>query len=325
MVVTRADNLSSLIFLISPDSFRSRFLAGLVGGLAAIVLPIAVSAAAPGTDVLRATLWQGPRDAVSIVAHRADWQDYPENSLPAIEGSIALGLEMVEIDLQRTKDGELVLMHDATLDRTTTGRCRVADFTLAEIRALQLRDRLGRPTHFRVPTLREALGVAHGRILLNLDKSYRYFREVLPLLEATGMTGQTLVKGSGTVAEVRAEHHDLLAKVAYMPVARFKKPRAVGFVRDWIREAKPDAIEMVYAEWTPEVAEAFALCRESGVRIWVDTLSPQLAGGLSDELAQTDPDGVYGILLQRGVSIFQTDRPRLLQGYLARRSAKAGE
>lgn len=320
--------MDKTIPMISPDTFRSsrrRFLAGLALGLAVVVLPFTVIAAETRADFLRATLLNGPRETVLLAAHRADWRNYPENSLPAIEGSIALGLEMAEIDLQRTKDGELVLMHDVTLDRTTTGRGKVADFTLAEIRTLQLRDGLGSPTRFGVPTLREALVVAAGRILLNLDKGYRFFHEVLPILEETGTTRQVLLKGPGTVTEMRAANRDLLAKVAYMPVASFKKPGAAAFIRDWVREAKPCAIEMVYEEWTPEVAEAFALCRENGVRIWVNTLWPQLAGGLSDDLALTDPAGVYGVLLQRGVSIFQTDRPRLLQGYLARRAADAGK
>jgi glycerophosphoryl diester phosphodiesterase len=314
--------------MISPDTFRSVrrcFVAGLAFSLTVAVLPIAVSAAATRVEALQATLLHGSPERVLIAAHRADWRNYPENSLPAIEGSIALGVEMAEIDLQRTKDGELVLMHDATLDRTTTGQGKVADFTLAEIRTLQLRDGLGSPTRFGVPTLREALNVARGRILLNLDKGYRFLHEVLPILEETGTTRQVLLKGPGTVTEMRAEYRELLAKVAYMPVASFKKPGAAAFVRDWVREAKPCAIEMVYEEWTPEVAEAFALCRKNGIRIWVNTLWPQLAGGLSDDLALTDPDGVYGVLLQRGVSIFQTDRSRLLQDYLSRRSAEAGK
>lgn len=274
--------------------------------------------------MLQATLRQGPTNTVFIAAHRADWRNFPENSLPAIESAIAMGAEMVEIDLQQTKDGELILMHDATVDRTTTGQGRVADLTLREIRMLQLRDGLGSPTRIAVPTLREALEVARGRILLNLDKSYRHFRALLPILEETGMLTQVLVKGPQPVAEMLAENGDLLTRVPYMPVANFTKPGAMEFVRDWVREARPCAIEFVFAEWTPEVAAAFALCRENGVRIWVNTLWPQLAGGLSDDQALTDPDGVYGVLLDRGVSIFQTDRPRLLQEYLARRSANSG-
>lgn len=275
--------------------------------------------------------WSDVRDRLRVaeegtlvVAHRADWRNYPENSLPAIEGAIALGVEMVEIDLQRTKDGELILMHDVTVDRTTTGKGRVADLTLAEVRTLKLRDGLGSPTSFNVPTLRETLAAARGRILLNLDKSYRHARELTPILQETGMLTQVLVKGPHPVAEMLAENGDLLSQVPYMPVANFSKPGAMDFVRDWVREARPCAIEFVFAEWTPEVAAAFALCRENGVRIWVNTLWPQLAGGLSDDQALTDPDGVYGVLLQRGASIFQTDRPRLLQDYLLRRAASVG-
>lgn len=270
-------------------------------------------------DGLREILLHGPREAVLVVSHRADWRNHPENSLPAIEGSIAAGVEMVEIDLQRTKDGHLVLMHDATVDRTTTGTGKVADLMLADVLALRLRDGLGSPTGLRVPTLREALLVARGRILLNLDKSYRYLSEIFPILEETGTSGQVLVKGPGTVAEVRSAGHGIFAKVVYMPVANFGKPGAADFVRDWVRDAKPCAIEFVFAEWNREVEEAFALCREQEVRIWVNTLWPQLAGGLSDDLALHDPSSVYGVLLNRGVSIFQTDRPTTLQAFLATR------
>lgn len=288
----------------------------------ALAFTPAVLAEGTRADGLREILLHGPREAVLVVAHRADWRNHPENSLPAIEGSIAAGVEMVEIDLQRTKDGHLVLMHDATVDRTTTGTGKVADLMLADIQALRLRDGLGSPTESRVPTLREALLLARGRILLNLDKSYRYLAEIFPILEDTGTSSQVLVKGPGTVAEVRSAGHGIFAKVAYMPVANFGKPGAANFVRDWVRDAKPCAIEFVFAEWNHEVEEAFALCREQGVRIWVNTLWPQLAGGLSDDLALHSPANVYGVLLDRGVSIFQTDRPATLQAFLdSRKSA----
>ena len=56
-----------------------------------------------------------------IAAHRGDWRNACENSLEAIENAIRMGVDIVEVDLQRTKDGELILMHDRKLDRTTTG------------------------------------------------------------------------------------------------------------------------------------------------------------------------------------------------------------
>lgn len=293
-------------------------------GLGWIGLVVSLPAVASGgREPLRAQLSQPTGGAVLVVAHRADWRNFPENSLPAIEGSIAQGVGMVEIDLQRTKDGHLILMHDPTVDRTTTGRGKVAELTLQEVKSLRLRDGLGSPTTFLVPTLREALLAARGRVPVNLDKAYRHWEELEPVLRETDMLGQVLIKGPGTVAEVRATGSRLLDQVAYMPVVRFSQPEPLRFMEDWIREARPGAMELVFAEWTPVVEAAFDLCRRHNVRIWVNTLWPQLAGGLSDDLALQSPEAVYGVLIGRGASIIQTDRPTLLQSYLATRDSAA--
>ena len=59
---------------------------------------------------------------VMVVAHRGDWRNAPENSLQAIQYCIDMGVDMVEIDVRKTKDGHIVLMHDGSIDRTTNGR-----------------------------------------------------------------------------------------------------------------------------------------------------------------------------------------------------------
>jgi glycerophosphoryl diester phosphodiesterase len=307
-------------------AIRLQFLPGFVAAFS-LALCVAVGvpplrAAPPRAETLRAALLNGSHSEIFLVAHRGDWRNFPENSLAAIEGSIAGGMEMAEIDLQRTKDGHLILMHDPSVDRTTTGKGNVSDLTLEDIRGLRLRDGLGSPTSFAVPTLREALVVARGRILLNLDKGYRYFGEVMPLLEETGTEGLVLVKGPRSVEEVMAEHGILLSRVAYMPVINFGRPGAVGLLQGWLEKAKPCAVEFVFTTWSTELAEAFADCRRRGVRIWVNVLWPHLAGGLSDDLALDKPDEVYGVLLDRGVSILQTDRPRELQAYLRQRASR---
>ena len=97
-----------------------------------------------------------------------------------------MGVDIVEVDLARTKDGHLILMHDSKLDRTTTGKGLVADHTLAEIKALQLRNGCHIKTIYKVPTLEEALLFAKGRVMLNLDKAFDYFDQVYTLLEKTG-------------------------------------------------------------------------------------------------------------------------------------------
>ena len=59
---------------------------------------------------------------VVVASHRGDWRNYPENSIPAIESVIRMGVDIMELDLKLTKDSVLVLCHDHTIDRTTTGR-----------------------------------------------------------------------------------------------------------------------------------------------------------------------------------------------------------
>ena len=72
-------------------------------------------------EILREKILSGDTTSVLVVAHRGDWRYAPENSIAAIEHSIAVGVDVVEIDLQLTADSVLIVMHDSKLYRTTTG------------------------------------------------------------------------------------------------------------------------------------------------------------------------------------------------------------
>lgn len=115
------------------------------------------------------------RDHVMVVAHRggglaAGKTLYPENSIASVRGVIALGAEMVEIDIRRSRDGELIVMHDSWLDRTTTCKGEVITLSMEELRRCHLVvEGTGMATSEVVPTLRELLGIAKGKILVNLD------------------------------------------------------------------------------------------------------------------------------------------------------------
>lgn len=110
------------------------------------------------------------RSLTIVAAHRGG--DAPfENAIPTFErtASGAPSPVAIETDVQRTKDGVLVLMHDDTLDRTTNGTGPVANVTAAQFAALRLEDDMGKPTGVRPPTLRQALDWAKGRAILQLD------------------------------------------------------------------------------------------------------------------------------------------------------------
>jgi len=122
------------------------------------------------SDELRAYFRWAPGRKPMVSAHRGGPQPgYPENSIEAMQKTVTYGKAIIEIDVTRTKDGKLVLMHDKTIDRTTTGSGDVKDFTLTELKELYLKDEEGTVTNFRVPTLQEALSWARGKAVLSLD------------------------------------------------------------------------------------------------------------------------------------------------------------
>jgi len=106
-----------------------------------------------------------------LSAHRGGAvPDYPENCIATFEHTLRHTFSMLEIDLQFSKDGHIVLHHDSTLDRTTTGTGPVAGRTLKQLKQLRLKDKEGEPTDYRIPTLDEALQWARGKTIVVLDK-----------------------------------------------------------------------------------------------------------------------------------------------------------
>lgn len=105
-----------------------------------------------------------------ICAHRGGpRKGFPENCIETFENTLAQTPAMLEIDPHYTKDGNIVLMHDATLDRTSNGHGKVVDYTLAELKKLRLKDTEGNLTSFQIPTLDEALQWAKGKTILVID------------------------------------------------------------------------------------------------------------------------------------------------------------
>ena len=107
-----------------------------------------------------------------ISAHRGAHVVAPENSSESIKQAGLLGYGFVEIDIQETKDEQYVLMHDSTIDRTTTGSGEVEDLTLEEIKKESLINENGKETNYEVPTLSEALNAAEEyNVGVNFDGS----------------------------------------------------------------------------------------------------------------------------------------------------------
>jgi glycerophosphoryl diester phosphodiesterase len=119
------------------------------------------------------------------VAHRGASADRPENTLAAFRLAIDQGADVLEADVRATSDGALLILHDPTVDRTTSGTGALRDMTVEEARALDAGN------GERIPTLEEVLDLAHGRIRVNLDlKEVDVVEPAVRAVDAAGMVDQ---------------------------------------------------------------------------------------------------------------------------------------
>ena len=272
-------------------------------------------------EKIRTQLLTCDESSVIVVAHRADWRNYPENSLEAIQSSIEMGVDMLELDVQRTKDGVLILMHDQKLDRTTTGQGNIAETTWEEISKLNLKDHKGEVTSYKVPKLEDALLLCKDRIMINLDKADRYFDEVFALLDKTGTGDLIVMKGGQPADQVREKFGKYLDRVIYMPIVTINDEASEQTINAFMEDMKPVAFELCYSNAQSPVPAKLKTSLKGRTLLWYNTLWASLCAGHHDDLAVEDPDGTYGFMIDSlGARILQTDRPQLMLEYLRSRN-----
>lgn len=270
-----------------------------------------------------------PKGRLVVVAHRGchepaprhGFGPAPENSVLALEHCVALGVDMMETDIRETKDGYLVMVHDDSVDRTTTGTGKVAELTLAQIKALRLRQNEGGReapvTEAQVPTLDEMLALAKGRITLNLDVKDAIYPQVIAAVRAAGAQERVTLKtrvGIGSPPIAAMSPYD---QVPFL-VIPLDGDDGGACIPDIITAqmagaTKPVGIELPYH--LPEAAlPAIAVrARTLGVRLWVNMLDGNfVVGAGSDKDALRLPDAVWGKLVREGASMLLTDEPEAM-------------
>ena len=109
-------------------------------------------------------------DEFTAIAHRGASAYYPENIIESFQGAISMGADMIELDVQLTRDGEVVVFHDEKLTRCTSGKGRIADYTLVELKKLDAGSWFGKEYQgAKIPTLEEALSLCRDKIALNIE------------------------------------------------------------------------------------------------------------------------------------------------------------
>ena len=259
---------------------------------------------------------------VLVVAHRGDWRNAPENSLQAYRNCIDMGVDMIEIDIHKTKDNQFIVMHDATVDRTTNGKGKIADMTLADIKKLYLKSGHGIKTRHRVPTLEEVLLLAKDKILVNIDKGDNYFDEIYELLLKTGTEKQVVIKTYDNLATIQSKSkNDIIHKSIFMPIINLDKQEDAEVVVDNYLHVNPPAFEVTFKTETPKLFRVLNKIKQSGSKLWINSLWSSLNAGHDDDLAVEEkcPDEAWGWILKQGATVIQTDRPMQLIQYLKKK------
>lgn len=174
-----------------------------------------------------------------LCAHRGAAGTYPENTIPALEAAVRLGAQMIEFDLALTRDGELVLMHDVTVNRTTNGTGRVLDLDLATLRQLDAGAwKHARFAGTRIPTFAEALAILPRNVWLNVDlkadarwgpRTADVGRRVAEMIVAAGRQHQTVLAARADTAAAA-----LKAAPDILICSMDRKPDSADYVQDAI-------------------------------------------------------------------------------------------
>ena len=284
------------------------------------LLPILLTAfsisAQTRTDKLLKNLHDNESKYIFVIAHRGDWRNAPENSLQSIEKAIAMKVDMIELDIQPTKDGNFICMHDETNDRTSTGKGPIKDYTTEELKKFVLRSGNGIKTRQPIPTLKEALNVCKGRILVNIDKGGTYIKEIMPIIQECGMEKQVIIKGYYPVEKVKKEYGSN-ESMLYMPIVNLWDKEAVATIQTFIKNFTPIAYELCFKDDANPNLKIIDEIAKSGSRIWMNTLWDSLCGGHDDENALLESkDKHWGWMLKHKATMIQTDRPQELIHYL---------
>lgn len=234
-----------------------------------------------------------------VVAHRGDHTEAPENTLTAFRNAINNGADYVEIDLRTSKDGELVIMHDGSIDRMTNGEGAVKEKTLAELKKLVVTDK-SHPEWAKesVPTFAEVLQLCKGKIFIYLDFKDASVTATMVLLKKYGMEKSVLV-----YINAEDQYHEWRRIAPEMPLM-LSLPGHVKTAQgltEFLAITMVDILDGSYENYTPEMVKA-AMAKNVPV--------------CPDIQSHHEGPEEWGPALQKGFSGFQTDHPKLLIEYL---------
>lgn len=263
-----------------------------------------------------------------LAAHRGVCgANIPCNTLAAYAIALQQGADIIELDVSKSLDGELFAFHPGMEPVYLKCGKMISEMTAKEVREVPLLNQDEVPTHYRVPTLEEALAFLKDKAYINVDKFWTDVEGITACIRRAGVERQAIVKTyleEDALREVEKFAPDLM----FMPMVRHKDESTEMLLK---RNINLIGNEVLFDWETDEViSDAYiAEMHRKGLLIWANAIvyneQDVISAGHTDDVSLTeDPDLGWGWLIRKKVDIIQTDWPLMLKQYIDSRKQRNG-
>ncbi|NIJ56013.1 glycerophosphodiester phosphodiesterase family protein [Dyadobacter arcticus] len=234
------------------------------------------------------------KNPIVVIAHRGNHVNVPENTIASCKEAIIGGADYVEVDVRTTKDGHLVVLHDATVDRTTNGGGKISGMTLEEVKKLQVFNH-NKKTH-RIPEFREVLAVCKDKINIYLDFKDADVAETWKQIKAAGMESQVIIYlNKESQYKQWKDAAPQIPLMTSLPKDVTNKEQMQVFLGNVNVQLLDNVTDPVLVK----------IANELGLSVWLDVQSP------------TEAPTSWKAALEKGVQGLQTDKPSELRTFLS--------
>ncbi|WP_313368906.1 glycerophosphodiester phosphodiesterase family protein [Sphingobacterium mizutaii] len=251
-----------------------------------------------------------------VSAHRGGPSDgFPENAIPTFAEVASKMPAIIECDIAMTKDSVLVLMHDETLDRTTTGKGKLSRKTFEELKELKLKDNNGVVTNYRIPTLEDALQWGIGRVIYTLD-----VKKSVPYEKVIELIRKTKAEANSIIITYSANQAEVVNRLApdLMISATIKNTDDLNRLSEM---SIPDTRLIAFVGTREPDTALYTLLRQHGIKSILGTI------GNLDRSAERAGYQLYADFIVRGADVLSTDRPfeayKALDFYIKKRNLES--
>lgn len=261
-----------------------------------------------------------PGGKVLVIAHRGDWRNAPENSIRAYSNALEMGAQILELDVRESSDGVLINMHDATLDRTTTGKGLIREHTASEILDLNLKDGHNYPTVHHPCTIEQVLETFRGRCVFEIDKADGHYEKLYRLAVKTGTVDQILLKTYLMPSALDPVSREVIKKVRFVPCLSLDADKCIPMIDEYIKMGAC-GFELTFSKETDEILAAIRNVRDNHLFFAATTLLDKWCGGRGDDRAveNDEEEECWGTLYKQGANIFMTDRPEQMIAFFRKK------